>query len=756
MKRKFQLERQNNVKNTSLKKKDSLLSRLRKTKENEIDLLDLNNRADLSQSFMAGIINDKYEEDSGYDDQKYSTGSPMVDRIDRQVVFTNNESRGTAVSGISTIDKYSRITCLLDQREMRGQFEAVKSDSVCLDVSDDGSLIDVPIQFCLPEQWEISNSSVPQSQCQAHTDQDSSKDTAMDINKSHHSADKVPIRSDLSKEIHLPNSKSLVEKKQDVHMKSSFIHDITSVNVKPRRESEVAQIERRKPPINPSVIVTTEPLQMVSASQGDKCPENHVQTSGNGYRNTVVRTDETYSEINVIQNDKEEIVPVTDFVFIDSQASIDKRVKRKPILTQQSDSINSRNEECGQDEYSDGAGTRRQNDNEILGVSEERLGSDDKVQNNGSGGTISVCKEDNKNCEQVKVRHDTASKAAKSRRQLTHNSQHRSANRNDANFENRTVENIAAMNSRGYIRHKDQPRRSTRDKRPDLAHRSTQSSLKSTEEEGFSTDTSASVLCGAFHDLSTQHKFIEKRSDALINFRPDNKCNASMISNAYDMATAADTQVAHHKYDNNHHHHRSARDKGTLHTFLSQDLINISKASTNTSYLNADGQSLVSHDSKHKTISWPITWLYVIFILILWTSVVGYIEGTEYDSTHACTQSVITRLWCCLVALLMLYFALEVLLERRSVLTSLCSGILVFLLLLISNRQPLSCYVSNDKQQLLRYLEASFNLCFACCMFIYWIQNGGMKKRKRAKAFAAKQAKVPSSLAPNTMAQTRN
>eukprot|EP00112_Aurelia_sp_Birch-Aquarium-sp1_P023204 Seg6818.1 transcript_id=Seg6818.1/GoldUCD/mRNA.D3Y31 product="hypothetical protein" protein_id=Seg6818.1/GoldUCD/D3Y31 len=253
--------------------------------------------------------------------------------------------------------------------------------------------------------------------------------------------------------------------------------------------------------------------------------------------------------------------------------------------------------------------------------------------------------------------------------------------------------------------------------------RSTESSLKSTDAEELSSDPSiiGSELRGVFRNLNEQHKFIEKRSNALINFKPDNRCDTKLVSSAYDMASAMEHR-RHLMKENSRNNLLVANDSIGTH-LAAQDT---SKPSTNTSYFHADGGSLVS-DNVTWSHSWSPSWLYVIFILIMWNSVIGFIHGIEDSATVSCTDSIKARLWCTIAVLVFLYLMIELFYEGKRGIRALSSAVFALALLLLSDKQPLSCYVPAKEQKMLGLLQASLNIFLAVCIFLYWLRKAKCK-----------------------------
>ena len=253
--------------------------------------------------------------------------------------------------------------------------------------------------------------------------------------------------------------------------------------------------------------------------------------------------------------------------------------------------------------------------------------------------------------------------------------------------------------------------------------RSTESSMKSTDAEDLSSDPSVigGELRGIFRNLNEQHKFIEKRSNALINFKPDNRCNTKLVSSAYDMASAMEHR-RHLMKENSRNNLHVTNDAIGAH-LVAQD---ISKPSTNTSYFHADGDSVVT-DNAMWNHSWSPSWLYVLFVLIMWKSVIGFIHGIEDSTTVSCTDSIKARLWCTIAVLVFLYLMIELFYEGKRGLKALLSAVFALALLLLSDKQPLSCYVPLKEQKLLGLLQASLNIFIAVCIFLYWLRKAKCK-----------------------------
>ena len=253
--------------------------------------------------------------------------------------------------------------------------------------------------------------------------------------------------------------------------------------------------------------------------------------------------------------------------------------------------------------------------------------------------------------------------------------------------------------------------------------RSTESSMKSTDAEDLSSDPSVigGELQGVFRNLNEQHKFIEKRSNALINFKPDNRCDAKLVSSAYDMASAMEHR-RHLMKENSRNNLHVTNDTIGAH-LAAQD---ISKLSTNTSYFHADGDSVVA-DNATWNHCWSPSWLYVLFILIMWKSVIGFIHGIEDSATVSCTDSIKARLWCTIAVLVFLYLMIELFYEGKRGIKALFSAAFALALLLLSDKQPLSCYVPRKEQKLLGLLQASLNIFLAVCIFLYWLRKAKCK-----------------------------
>ena len=258
--------------------------------------------------------------------------------------------------------------------------------------------------------------------------------------------------------------------------------------------------------------------------------------------------------------------------------------------------------------------------------------------------------------------------------------------------------------------------------------RSTESSLKSTDADDGDSDVSTGrdELHGVFKNLHEQHKMIEKRSDALINFRPDNRCDTRLISTAYEMASAVEQQRQATNAFNLSRAGRNAfcrSDVGHGTIELDVHALQTSKPSTSTSYYNADSESLKSRVERNKD-KWAPNWLYTVFAVLIWNSVVAFMHGIEGDKMTSCNRSIKWRLWCTITGCVVADFLLEHLYEKRGYVRAVSSSLSVFLILLLTNEHPLVCYSNGGTVRVLNYLRASLCILLAACLFIVWLKNG--------------------------------
>ena len=280
--------------------------------------------------------------------------------------------------------------------------------------------------------------------------------------------------------------------------------------------------------------------------------------------------------------------------------------------------------------------------------------------------------------------------------------------------------------------------------------RSTESSLKSTDADDGDSDASVGrdELRGVFKNLSEQHKMIEKRSDALINFRPDNRCDTRLVSTAYELASAVEQQRLTTKGDNlNKTSHNTLYHEDFDHNALGLGVhvIQTSKPSTNTSYFNADSESLQSCLEKNKEKLSP-NWLYITFAVLVWSSVVAFMHGIEGDKMTSCNQSIKWRLWCTLSACVIIDFFLEFLYEKRSCFKALLSSVLLLAVLLFINEHPLLCYGNGDTTKVLNYLRASVGILLAAFLFVFWLKNGHFNLERVATKYDCRQERKLSEL----------
>ena len=261
--------------------------------------------------------------------------------------------------------------------------------------------------------------------------------------------------------------------------------------------------------------------------------------------------------------------------------------------------------------------------------------------------------------------------------------------------------------------------------------RSSESSFKSTDGEVLSSDVSVpgSEMRGVFRNLKEQHKMIEKRSDALINFKPHNRCDTRLISSPYELASALETR-------------RGA--KNHLMITNDEDLNEFSKPSTNTSYFNIDEDNFSSRETKIKTFS-P-NWLYVVSLFVIWNAVLAFIHAIDDASVSTCSNSIKWRLWCTIAVFSVVYCLLEILYEKKRKLKSLLSSFMVLALLIIANEQPLSCYSSESNKAIINQVRASLNILIAIILFIYWLRRRYVSSKGQQNEFKLKTGRKLSQL----------
>ena len=280
-----------------------------------------------------------------------------------------------------------------------------------------------------------------------------------------------------------------------------------------------------------------------------------------------------------------------------------------------------------------------------------------------------------------------------------------------------------------------------------LVTRSTESSMKSTDADDIDSEISNGheELRGVFKNLNEQHKMIERRSDAMINFRPGNRCDTRLVSTAYELASAMEHQKQPIKLESlmkaNHSSlYHSNFDQNPL--GLEGHVLYTSKPSTSTSYFNADGESLQSHENSNRKSPAP-NWLYTVFAVLLWNSVVAIIHGTEGDQMTPCSVSIKWRLWCTMFACVVSDFLLELIYEKRGWVRAMLSSLMVFSVLLLANEHPLRCYTNGEKVKALNYTRASFGISLMVCLFVVWLKNGHFNaKRVPRKYHCRKERKL--------------
>ena len=260
-----------------------------------------------------------------------------------------------------------------------------------------------------------------------------------------------------------------------------------------------------------------------------------------------------------------------------------------------------------------------------------------------------------------------------------------------------------------------------------LVTRSTESSMKSTDVDDIDSEVSNEhdELRGVFKNLKKQHKMIEKRSDAMINFRPGNRCDTRLVSTAYEMASAMEDQRQPIKLESRMKANHSSLYHGSFDQNpleLQGHMLYTSKPSTSTSYFNADGESLQSHEDSNRKSLAP-NWLYMVLAVLLWNSVVAIIHGTEGDQMTSCSVSIKWRLWCTMSACVVADFLLELIYEKRGWVRAILSSLLVFSVLLLANEHPLRCYTNGEKVKALNYTRASFGISLMAFLFVVWLRN---------------------------------
>ena len=295
------------------------------------------------------------------------------------------------------------------------------------------------------------------------------------------------------------------------------------------------------------------------------------------------------------------------------------------------------------------------------------------------------------------------------------------------------------------------------------ATRSTESSLKSTDFDDCLSDVSIGrdELRGIFKNLNEQHKMIEKRSDALINFRPNNRCDTRLVSTAYEMASAMQQRrqsmasageqakqamkinTMNREDDNpicNNNIDRS------VFLGLNVDMLETSKPSTNTSYFHDDGESLGSSDVSNKK-RWSPSWIYAMFFVILWNSVVAFMHGIEGEQMNLCSRSIKWRLWCTIATCVIINFLLELLYEKKGGLRSIFSCAVVLVIILLANQHPLVCHGNGDNNEMmLNYLRAGLNISLAAYLFVLWLKTGRFSMQKKPVRFDGKKERKLSQL----------
>ena len=241
---------------------------------------------------------------------------------------------------------------------------------------------------------------------------------------------------------------------------------------------------------------------------------------------------------------------------------------------------------------------------------------------------------------------------------------------------------------------------------PDFVVPSPDGSFRSYElsscEEGASDIYVTNAELGRIHENPRNDSFVRDKHKKLSNKNVSHQINR-LNSTAYEMASVLST--VNDPHDN-------------------------SKPSTNTSYFHADNRS--SSSTQFRVLSRYVptfepTWIFYVFTLILWTSIVRFIDGIENNGPNICTASELNRLWSCLGCLVFVVFLAEAYWKGKGVFQSLFSIVILFVFLLVSHLEPLSCYSNN--RQVLSYIQAGLNLLFACCIFVHWL----IKMRNRSR-----------------------
>eukprot|EP00794_Sanderia_malayensis_P004787 gene4787-5414_t len=531
---------------------------------------------------------------------------------------------------------------------------------------------------------------------------------------------------------------------------------------------------KRGPPINPSVIVTRKPLELVMGpSQGEQI--SSAEHEDGCTESCVGLPVLCKSDVKLATNDA---VPVTDIIEIEDKKmehEVELPDRNTGELVDDSSQEKHRNGDYHGNETSELtplSGLRSSGDLvRKAGNPEEEAGESTRSDIKDGGGGVAKSQDGEKENAHVRVGHV---------QQQTPENPHRQQQqrqRQQQQFQMKSVSSSGHHCTSLANKHQANTRRQRMSIQRTISHEDEVLSSTDTTSNSEMTSYERTAFHKSMADQQQQQnkrKIIDKRSNAFINFKPQKRgCSGGELclgSTAYDIASAMKSQHTQQQQPvskstaqtptRNNILQSNATATATSFGFASLVMPDLShqqdpskSSTTNTSYFNADGQSLMSHDGakrgRHGNNALSATaWLYFAFVSVLWTSIIAFIDGTttiNVSNTGSSSRTIVatikacrtngftTRLWCCLMGLIVVYFALEMLWGSRRLMTSLGSSLLVFVVLLFSNKRPLSCYFADDKQQLLAYLQASLNLLLACCLFVYWVRNFSFKKSKKAK-----------------------
>lgn len=274
---------------------------------------------------------------------------------------------------------------------------------------------------------------------------------------------------------------------------------------------------------------------------------------------------------------------------------------------------------------------------------------------------------------------------------------------------------------------------------------STESSLKSTDADDQSSETSVGPedLHGIFKNLNEQHKIIEKRSNALINFRPNNRCDTRLVSSAYDMASAMELQRNSIHADSITRQGNCAPDHSVTNANslrLNSEMLETSKPSTSTSYFNDDGESLTSGDEARQN-QWAPNWIYTTFTILVWNSVVAFMHGIEGNQMGSCNRSIKWRLWCTIVTCVLINFLLELLYERKGAMKAIFSSVIALGILVLATQHPIACHVAISEIKPLNYVRASGGILIAVFLFVLWLKTGTFQLPRKPSVYEGKKGR---------------